>query len=370
MRSAPNHTDINAENFPFRLACGNLRALFKKFSEAAVLVRLAGILIVCVFMFVISEPVRADDDMQTLIQQADNGDTTAQYKLAVRYKKGQGVAQDYAQAAAWYRKAAEQGDADAQLRLGFMYKKGQGVEQDYAQAVAWYRKAAEQGNAFAQRNLGTMYYDALGVAQDYVQAVAWYRKAADQGAAVAQYNLGVMYESGQGVAQDYVQAVAWYRKAADQGDAGAQNNLGVMYELGQGVDENGVLAYVYFNIAAGFGDKKAVDNRERMLSKLTSEQIREGQTLSSAWKPQTALPERAKTCNIKPATAVQKPAPTANTSSNQSCEPPTGGTLRYSDRCMNGDCVRTFENGCKKRFQAPYCYDSLSGEWAWKPNGC
>lgn len=52
------------------------------------------------------------------------------------------------------------------------------------------------------------------------------------------------------------------------------------------------------------------------------------------------------------------------------CQPPTGGVLRYSDRCFNGDCTRTFENGFTRRFQAPYCYDSLRGEWAFKPDGC
>ena len=39
------------------------------------------------------------------------------------------------------------GNAVAQARLGWMYEKGEGVPQDYAQAAAWYLKAAEQGNA-------------------------------------------------------------------------------------------------------------------------------------------------------------------------------------------------------------------------------
>jgi len=43
------------------------------------------------------------------------------------------------------RARAEQGDAGAQLSLGLMYAIGQGVPRDYAQAAAWYRKAAEQG---------------------------------------------------------------------------------------------------------------------------------------------------------------------------------------------------------------------------------
>ena len=54
----------------------------------------------------------------------------------------------------------------------------------------------------------------------------------------------------------------------------------------------------------------------------------------------------------------------------QKCSPPAGKVLRYSDSCSNGDCMRTFENGCKVRFQAPYCYDAFQQKWSWKPDGC
>ncbi|WP_295698474.1 tetratricopeptide repeat protein, partial [uncultured Neisseria sp.] len=102
--------------------------------------------------------------------------------------------------------AAEQGNAQAQLNLGLMYVNGQGVRQDYTQAAQWYRRAAEQGVAQAQYALGVMYENGQGVHQDYTQAVQWYRRAAEQGDANAQYTLGVMYAQGQGVRQDDAQA--------------------------------------------------------------------------------------------------------------------------------------------------------------------
>jgi TPR repeat protein len=40
---------------------------------------------------------------------------------------GNGVPQDYAQAFAWWRKAADKGNADAQNNLGWMYVRGRGV---------------------------------------------------------------------------------------------------------------------------------------------------------------------------------------------------------------------------------------------------
>ncbi|RZN74027.1 tetratricopeptide repeat protein, partial [Avibacterium paragallinarum] len=87
---------------------------------------------------------------------AEQGNASAQSNLALMYRKGQGVKQDYFQAVKWYQKAAEQGNADAQFNLALMYKNGQGVKQDDFQAVKWYQKAAEQGDASAQNNLGIM----------------------------------------------------------------------------------------------------------------------------------------------------------------------------------------------------------------------
>jgi len=53
-----------------------------------------------------------------------------------------------------------------------------------------------------------------------------------------------------------------------------------------------------------------------------------------------------------------------------SCSPPTGRNVRSQTQCNNGDCLRTFENGCQVRFQAAYCHDPFSGRWEWKPDGC
>ena len=54
---------------------------------------------------------------------------------------------DYATAYALTRPLADEGVARAQFNLGVMYAKGQGVAQDYAEAAKWYRLAADQGHA-------------------------------------------------------------------------------------------------------------------------------------------------------------------------------------------------------------------------------
>ena len=74
----------------------------------------------------------------------------AQTILCVMYANGNGVPQDYSQAATWCRQAADQGDDEAQRSLAAMYRTGEGVPRDDAQAIDWFRKAADQGNADAQ----------------------------------------------------------------------------------------------------------------------------------------------------------------------------------------------------------------------------
>jgi TPR repeat protein len=190
-------------------------------------------------------------------KQVDQGCAPAQTSLGKMYHKGEGVQQDFKQAAAWYRKAAEQEDKGAQYHLGVMYNDGEGVQQDFEQAAAWYRKAAEQGFPAAQYNLGLMYNDGEGVQQDFKQAVAWLRKAAEQGYAGAQCSLGKMYHKGEGVQQDFEQAAAWHRKAAEQGAVEAQYVLGIMYRQGQEVKQDFKQAALWWQKAALQGKTRA-----------------------------------------------------------------------------------------------------------------
>lgn len=72
---------------------------------------------------------------------------------------------------------AEGGDADAQNYVGEIYLKGLGTAPDYAQAAAWFEKAAAQGSRRARINLGFMYEQGLGVGQDVARALNLYRDA-------------------------------------------------------------------------------------------------------------------------------------------------------------------------------------------------
>jgi TPR repeat protein len=188
-----------------------------------------------------------------LYERANRGDARAQFSLGNLYATGHSVAQDHAQAIAWWRKSADQGYVLAQYHLGRMYSRGQGVTVDPAQAAAWFHKAATQGHAAAQFSLGVAYAWGKGVDKDDVQACKWYEKAARQGFADAQYNLAHHIQEGAGIEQNYALAVEWYRKAAQQGHGWAQCNLADKYEHGLGVQQDYVQALGWYLKSAAQG---------------------------------------------------------------------------------------------------------------------
>jgi hypothetical protein len=79
-------------------------------------------------------------------------------------------------------RAATAGDADAQYRLGLRYLRGEGGRQDGFAALSWLRRAAESGHVQAQLALGRLYlsgYDTVG--QDLGESDRWLTAAASQG---------------------------------------------------------------------------------------------------------------------------------------------------------------------------------------------
>lgn len=85
-------------------------------------------------------------DIGMLSSWAQNNNQQAQFFLAKRLQKGEGVARNAQQAAYWYTRAAEQNIAPAQLNLGIMYLRGEGVAADMQKARVWLEKAAHLGD--------------------------------------------------------------------------------------------------------------------------------------------------------------------------------------------------------------------------------
>jgi TPR repeat protein len=110
---------------------------------------------------------------------AENGVPEAQFWLGVAFDQNLwfGVT-DKQEALKWYKRAAEGDQPDVEAELGRHYESGDGVEQDYIQAAYWFRKAAEHvpnlgGAGQGRNNLGNLYVEGHGVPKDYVQAYMW-----------------------------------------------------------------------------------------------------------------------------------------------------------------------------------------------------
>ena len=184
---------------------------------------------------------RQSRSMQKLVEAANRGDVSAQWKLGFRYK----MREDYVNAAKWFRKAAARGDASAQYQLAQCYEQlvdenGRSLTPSRAarMALSLYRKAALQGNASAQLELGRCYRDdTRGAYGDWQESLKWIRAAAEQGLPEAQVELAECYQD-EWYGVNYKESAKWYRKAAELHDPRGECGLAFAYLKGQGVERD------------------------------------------------------------------------------------------------------------------------------------
>jgi hypothetical protein len=126
-------------------------------------------------------------DKERMEEQPDPGEAETQFLKALKFASGQGVSQDYAQAAHWYAQAAEQNHGLAQFNLATMYRQGQGVARDEAKSLMWMTRAAKLGDAAAQYKLGVQQHLACREGgpragpEGRIEALKWVRLSAAQG---------------------------------------------------------------------------------------------------------------------------------------------------------------------------------------------
>jgi localization factor PodJL len=124
-------------------------------------------------------------DHRQLLEDAEGGDSEAQYTLAHLYLKGRGgLALDVGRAIVWLERAAQQGHRDAAFDLALLYLEGTRVEKDNAQALAWLRQAAGADQPYAQFYLGLAY-----LPSEPETARTWLEKAAQNGSEEASSKL-------------------------------------------------------------------------------------------------------------------------------------------------------------------------------------
>ena len=126
---------------------------------------------------------------------------------------------------------AKNGDITAQADLGTAYSEGieNFVEKDLEKAIGWLTSAVDNGDVlpFNLTRLGTL-LDRKGTPHYQRKAYAMYHRAAKMGSTEAQINLAEIYRCGvEGVVnEDIKEAFEWYKKAAGESEVEASADMG------------------------------------------------------------------------------------------------------------------------------------------------
>lgn len=237
------------------------------------------LLLLLPFAAIGSEP--AADGPAALLQRAQAGDAAAQYDLAQRYGRGDGVAVDHEAAATWLRRAAEAGQADAQFAWGTMLSQHGKEAGDRAAARQWFERAAGQGHAMASAQLGISAMDA----GDKAGAATHFQHAAEHGDAEMQFAYAVMLANGELGEPDPTQAEHWLRRAGEGSHVQARERLGLAYLSGEGVVQHVRAGYFWLLLAGdnlGERGRRGLSVVEETLDQAELDLLR---ARATAWKP-------------------------------------------------------------------------------------
>jgi TPR repeat protein len=129
---------------------------------------------------------------------------------------------------------------------------------------------------------------------DYNRAARELEPLVERGNTRAFALLGFLYEHGFGVPKTYPVAALLYAQGAARGDPFGQAMLGLLYDKGYGVPEDFVLAYKWLNLAAAHATGRQRDvyarYRDAVGSKMSPNEIAEGQRLAADWTPVAWVP--------------------------------------------------------------------------------
>ncbi len=149
-------------------------------------------------------PQGMNSQVQSLNRAAEQGDALAQYRLAVRYREGNGVTKNDSESVRWLKEAARQGNSDAQFDLGTAYLTGRGVEKDPVSAYACYALSGANGN---------------GASDEAMKSLA--PTLSSEQVAQVRSTVAEMYLHGRGTPQDYKAAYMWFTLAEYAGNSGS-----------------------------------------------------------------------------------------------------------------------------------------------------
>jgi TPR repeat protein len=187
---------------------------------------------------------------------------------------------------------ASKNDSDAQFELGYnQFHGANGWRKNVHSGLAWLHKAADQNNEAALHQLAVTYSNGYeGVEIDKKRAFDYYLKAAKLGNPASQNNLAWSYYKGDGVEKNLYEAIYWATKATERGDYFSYGSLGAIRLDADVFVRDDVETYKWLKLGTDLmpeGNAKASDLSllEKVKSRMSEEQIKEGDKLVKDWKP-------------------------------------------------------------------------------------
>lgn len=174
---------------------------------------------------------------KNLINQAEDGNSEAQYYLAMVYM----AQNNFSGAISWFEKSGNGGNHHAFFQIGKMHDNGLGVPKNPLNALDWYRKSrmVEAKKCFDNK---IAVYEKVGSEvpkkTTMLAMVERLKELAQKGDPEAQFKLAQQLDYGIFVPRDLESAISWYSKAAQNAQEDAQFILGYFYCRGVGVEKN------------------------------------------------------------------------------------------------------------------------------------
>ena len=217
------------------------------------------------------------ETMQSLIEQYNNNDPMAAYRIAHRYTNGDitsNLEQNVVLGCEWLTRSFSLGYADAYeeliecLQNNYLpnYYLQQPVEVialaakmhnydvesfiaehfywphlvelDYAKAFKYFNLAIEVGDDIAMNHLGVIHRDGLGTEINLEAAYPLFKNSAEMGNEVAMHNFAMMLIDEEDNDSSLKQVVFWMQRSAQKKYAPTQFELAKFYLQGRGVERN------------------------------------------------------------------------------------------------------------------------------------